>query len=189
GEAHETVKHRMESDVDFSNASPQNDDDELTLAKTLVNIKRSVVKDKGKAIMQEFEPPKKIKKREMIQIGHDEELAQKLHTEELAKKEVASKSSQAHDIDWSDPAVIRYHTLQNRSFSIAEVRKNMCMYLKNQGGYKLSHFKGMKHEDIRPIVERVRDQNHAFVPKDSEIGKEVMKRSVTPSNLSTQRNV
>ncbi|GJW05868.1 hypothetical protein Tco_1568291 [Tanacetum coccineum] len=41
-------------------------------------------------------------------------------------EEVASKSRQAHDIDWSDPAVIRYHTLQNRSFSVAEVRKNMC---------------------------------------------------------------
>ncbi|GKC21272.1 hypothetical protein Tco_1023422, partial [Tanacetum coccineum] len=157
-----------------STASPQNDDDEITLAKTLVNIKRSAVKDKGKAIMQESKPPKKIKKREMIQIGHDEELAQKLHTEELAKstarqeqekydfekalelqkqlderEEVAFKSSQAYDIDWSDPA----------------------------GGYKLSHFKGMKYKDIRPIFERVWDQNQAFVPKDSDIEKEVMKRS------------
>ncbi|GJW00392.1 hypothetical protein Tco_1555643 [Tanacetum coccineum] len=81
----------------------------------------------------------------MIQIGHDEELAQKLHVEELAKstarqeqekydfekalefqkqlderEDVVSKSSQVHDIDWSDHAVIRYHTLQNRSFSVAE---------------------------------------------------------------------
>ncbi|GKD83522.1 hypothetical protein Tco_1350361 [Tanacetum coccineum] len=31
------------------------------------------------------------------------------------------------------------------------------------------------YEDIRPIFERVRDQNQAFVPKDSEIEKEVMK--------------
>ncbi|GJX92618.1 hypothetical protein Tco_0347204, partial [Tanacetum coccineum] len=30
----------------------------------------------------------------------------------------------------------------------------MCMYLKNQGGYKQSHFKGMSYEDIRPIFER-----------------------------------
>ncbi|GJY27983.1 hypothetical protein Tco_0403750 [Tanacetum coccineum] len=36
----------------------------------------------------------------------------------------------------------------------SEVRKNMCMYLKNQGGYKLSHFKGMSYKDIRPIFER-----------------------------------
>ncbi|GKA69251.1 hypothetical protein Tco_0775315 [Tanacetum coccineum] len=202
GEAHETAEHRMESDVDFSTTSPQNDDDELTLAKTLVNIKRSAVKYKGKDIMQESEPPKKIKKREMIQIGHDEELAKSTARQEQEKydfkkalelqkqlderEDVASKSSQAHDIDWSDPAVIRYHTLQNRSFSIAEVRKNMCMYLKNQGGYKLSHFKGMKYEDIRPIFERVWDQNHAFVPKDSEIEKEVMKRSGFIQKQSTE---
>ncbi|GJV56997.1 hypothetical protein Tco_1458002 [Tanacetum coccineum] len=40
----------------------------------------------------------------------------------------------------------------------------------------MSHFKGMSYEDIRPIFERVWDQNNAFVPKDSEIKKEVMKR-------------
>ncbi|GJW36345.1 hypothetical protein Tco_0059265 [Tanacetum coccineum] len=76
GEAHDTVGHRMESDdtevVDFSTASPQNDDDEVTLAETLVNIKMSATKDKGKAIMQESEPPKKLKKKEMIQIDYEE---------------------------------------------------------------------------------------------------------------------
>nr|GEV75505.1 putative ribonuclease H-like domain-containing protein [Tanacetum cinerariifolium] len=44
-------------------------------------------------------------------------------------------------------------------------------------GYKQSYFKGMKYEDIRPIFERVWDQIHTFVPKDSKIEKEVMKRS------------
>ncbi|GJY69059.1 hypothetical protein Tco_0472041 [Tanacetum coccineum] len=109
GEAHDTVRHRMESDdtevVDFS-----------------------------KAIMQESEPPKKRKKKEMIQIGHDEELAQKLHAEELVKDTSRQE--------------------QERSFSIAEVRKNMCIYLKNQGGYKQIYFKGMSYADIRPIFER-----------------------------------
>nr|GEU40286.1 hypothetical protein [Tanacetum cinerariifolium] len=79
GEAHETTGHIMESDdtevVDFSIASPEKDDDEITLAKTLVNIKKSAAKDKGKAIMQESEPPKKIKKKEMIQISLDKEMA------------------------------------------------------------------------------------------------------------------
>ncbi|GJU04208.1 hypothetical protein Tco_1114546 [Tanacetum coccineum] len=41
----------------------------------------------------------------------------------------------------------------------------------------MSHFKGMSYEDIRPIFERVWDQNQAFIPMDSEIEKEVMKRS------------
>ncbi|GKA56090.1 hypothetical protein Tco_0755162 [Tanacetum coccineum] len=42
----------------------------------------NATKDKGKAIMQESEQPKKIKKRVQIQMSLDEELAQKLHEEE-----------------------------------------------------------------------------------------------------------
>ncbi|GKD47911.1 hypothetical protein Tco_1276887, partial [Tanacetum coccineum] len=34
----------------------------------------------------------------------------------------------------------------------------------------------MSYEDIRPIFERVWDQNNTFVPKDYKIEKEVMKR-------------
>nr|GEU81824.1 ribonuclease H-like domain-containing protein [Tanacetum cinerariifolium] len=64
----------------------------------------------------------------------DEELAQKLHAKELAK-EIARQE-------------------QERVFSKAEVRKNMCTYLKNQRGYKKSYFKEMKYEDIRPIFKR-----------------------------------
>ncbi|GKG24396.1 hypothetical protein Tco_0395024, partial [Tanacetum coccineum] len=40
GEAHETAEHRM----NFSTVSPQKDDDDTTLAKTLLNIKRSAPK-------------------------------------------------------------------------------------------------------------------------------------------------
>ncbi|GKD59156.1 hypothetical protein Tco_1296665 [Tanacetum coccineum] len=127
---------RLVSTADVSNASE--------LGST-VGVKE---KDKGKAIMQESKPPKKIKKRVQVQMTVDEELAKKVFEEEQAKP-----------------------------FSIAEVRKNMCMYLKNQGGYKLSHFKGMSYEDIRPIFERVWDQNQSFAPKNFKIEKEVMKRS------------
>ncbi|GJU72738.1 hypothetical protein Tco_1264143 [Tanacetum coccineum] len=58
------------------------------------------------------------------------------------RKEGVAETTQAHDIDWSDPAMLRYHAQQNRSFSKVEVW----------------------------------DQNQAFVPKDFEIEKEVMKR-------------
>nr|GEU52994.1 putative reverse transcriptase domain-containing protein [Tanacetum cinerariifolium] len=132
----------------------------------------------------------------------DEELAQKLYAEELSNKtarqekekynlekalelqrqldkreKYVDKADQAQMIDWNDPTVLRYHALLNRPFSKAKVRKNMVMYLKNQEGYKKSYFKGMKYEDIRPIFERVWDQVYTFVPKDSEIKKEVIKRS------------
>ncbi|GKD09936.1 hypothetical protein Tco_1189621 [Tanacetum coccineum] len=116
-------------------------------------------------------------KAEQEQERIDFETALELQKQLNEREEVAAKVDQAHDIDWSDLAVLRYHTLQNRPFSVAEVRKNMCLYLKNQGGYKMSHFKGMSYEDIRPIFEIVWDQNQAFIPMDSEIEKEVMKRS------------
>ncbi|GJT13770.1 hypothetical protein Tco_0860812 [Tanacetum coccineum] len=139
----------------------------------------------------------------------DEDLAKKVFEEEQAKfkaehqqeksnfetalelqKQLDEREevvAQAHNIDWSDPAVLIYHTLYNRPFSVAEVRKNMCMYLKNQGGYKLSHFKGMSYEDLRPIFERVWDQNQAFVPKDSEIEKEQSARESRKKSLARKR--
>ncbi|GJX04275.1 hypothetical protein Tco_0190191 [Tanacetum coccineum] len=124
-----------------------------TAAKNLVYIRRSAEKrkDKGNAIMKEDESSK-------------------------TRIRSVAKADQAHDIDWSDPAVLTYHAVQNKSFSKAEVRNNMCIYLKNQGGYKLSHFKGMKYEDIKLIFESVWDQNQSFVPKDSEIENEVIRR-------------
>ncbi|GJY28805.1 hypothetical protein Tco_0404572 [Tanacetum coccineum] len=95
-----------------------------------------------------------INKEERQRIARDAEIAKQLQEEintarQEQEKEVVAEADPAHVIDWSDPTVLRYHTLQNRSFSVAEVRKNMCI---------------------------VWDQNHAFVPKDSDIEKEVMKR-------------
>ncbi|GJZ33673.1 hypothetical protein Tco_0579109 [Tanacetum coccineum] len=156
-------------------------------AANLVYLKRSAEKRKykGKSIMKEDESVQKKTKKQLEQerLGHEEaiRLQEQINEEErqriardaeIAKQlqeefdrarqeqEVVAEADQAYDIDWSDPAVLRYHALQNRSFSVAEVRKNM----------------GMSYEDIRLIFERVWDQNHAFVPKDSEIEKEVMKR-------------
>ncbi|GJV40488.1 hypothetical protein Tco_1418928 [Tanacetum coccineum] len=140
-------------------------------------------KDKGKASMHQSEPPKKIKKRVQVQMSVDEELAKKVFEEEQARfnaeQEARFKAKQEQErIDFETALELqKYHTLQNRPFSVAEVRKNMCLYLKNQGGYKISHFKGMSYEDIRPIFKRVWDQNQAFIPMGSEIEKEVMKRS------------
>ncbi|GJW96036.1 hypothetical protein Tco_0177844 [Tanacetum coccineum] len=145
---HDTAEHRKESELD---------DDDRTLAETLLNIKRSAAK--VKAIMQESEPPKKIKKKEMIQISLDEEFAKSFYKEEQAQilhdeiyakqveaqwiadeERIPQEAKQADKrkkvINWNDLDVLRYHAVQNRPFSKVE----------------------------------------AFVPKDSKIEKEVMKR-------------
>nr|GEU57232.1 hypothetical protein [Tanacetum cinerariifolium] len=76
-----------------------------TVAENLVYIRRSVEKrkDKEKAIMKE---DKYVQKK-------DAEIAKQL-------QEAIAKADSAHDIDWNDPAVLRYHALQNRSFSVAK---------------------------------------------------------------------
>ncbi|GJY03661.1 hypothetical protein Tco_0369601 [Tanacetum coccineum] len=194
---------------DVSTASRLDSTADVSTASELGGTAGIKAKDKGKTIMQESEPPKKIKRRVQVQISADEELAKKVFEEEQARfnveqeamfkaeqeqeridfetalklqkqlddrEEVVAKDDQAHVINWNDHSVIRFYAQQNRSFSKAEVRKNMCMYLKNQGGYKMSYFKGMSYEDIRPVFEKVWDQVNAFVPKDSELENEVMKR-------------
>nr|GEV88966.1 hypothetical protein [Tanacetum cinerariifolium] len=117
----------LDMDVDISLVSPHAADQGRKSDETKA-------RDKGKVVMQESMPTKKIKKRIQVQMSIDEELARKLHKEELArfnaeqeaidiarKEKVIAEGDQAHDIDWSDPAVIRYDTLQNRPRSVTEV--------------------------------------------------------------------
>ncbi|GKC85489.1 hypothetical protein Tco_1141206 [Tanacetum coccineum] len=63
----------------------------------------------------------------------------------------------------------------------------MVMYLKNQGGYKMNYFKRIKYEDIRPIFEKVWDQNQSFVPIDSEKEKGSEKKGSRKKSLARKR--
>ncbi|GKA27221.1 hypothetical protein Tco_0713389 [Tanacetum coccineum] len=129
----------------------------VTTAKNLVYTRRSAEKknDKGKGIMIEPETEKKTKKQlEQERLGHEEavrmqeqlneeetqriardaEIGRQLQeeinkaTQEQEKQEVITEADPTHVIDWSDPAVLRYHAQLNRPYSVAEVRKNMVMY-------------------------------------------------------------
>ncbi|GKB06959.1 hypothetical protein Tco_0835192 [Tanacetum coccineum] len=167
-------------------------------------------KNKGKGIMTEPKPEKKTKKQlEQERLGHEEvvrlqeqlneeetqriawdaEIARQLHEEinKAGQERVVAKDDQAYVIDWSDPAVLRYHAQLNKPYSVAEVRKNMVMYLKNQGGYKMNYFKRMKYEDIRPIFKKVWDQIQSFAPMDSEKEKGSKKKGSRKKSLARKR--
>ncbi|GJS82665.1 hypothetical protein Tco_0749206 [Tanacetum coccineum] len=174
-----------------------------TASESLVYIRRSAKKkkDKGKAIVIEDESVQKkskkkvqeerlgykeairlqeqINEEERKRIARDAEIAKQLPKEydKVGKKESVTEVDIAHVIDWDDPVVIRYHALQNKPRSVADVRKNMMVYLKNQGGYKIKDFKGMSYDDIRPIFEKVWDQIHSFMPMDSEEEVKRLKRA------------
>ncbi|GJT51509.1 hypothetical protein Tco_0977666 [Tanacetum coccineum] len=151
-------------------------------------------KDKGKAIMTEPEPKKKSKKEieqerlslaeairlqeqmdeaQRAQIARDKEIARQWEEEE--RQRVVSEDKSSQKIDWNDPSVIRYHAQKMKPKTVAQARKNMVKYLKNQGNYKISDFKRMSYNEIRPIFEKVWDFNQQIEPMDEEHGSEKMK--------------
>ncbi|GJX47868.1 hypothetical protein Tco_0273058 [Tanacetum coccineum] len=151
-------------------------------------------KDKGKAILIEEEPKKKSKKdleqeqlsyaeairleeqmneEQRAQIARDAEIARQWDEEERKRAMDAAKSTEK--IDWNDPSVIRYHSLKMKPKSIAQARRNMIKYLKNQGNYKITDFKGMSYNDIRPIFEKIWDFNQNIKPMDEEQGSKKQK--------------
>ncbi|GJW18763.1 hypothetical protein Tco_0026199 [Tanacetum coccineum] len=148
-----------------------------TAGGTVTYTRRSAEKrsrqDKGKAIMIEEEPKKKSKKEleqerlsyaeairleeqmneeQRAQIARDEEIARQWDEEE--RKRAMDEAKSTKKIDWNDPSVIRYHTQKMKPKTVAQARRNMIKYLKNQGNYKISDFKGMSYNDIRPIFKK-----------------------------------
>ncbi|GJS43581.1 hypothetical protein Tco_0568624 [Tanacetum coccineum] len=166
--------------------------------------------DKGKAIMIESEPKKKsmkeleqerlsfakairleeqMNKEQRAQIARDEEIARQWDEEERQRAMAEAKSTKK--IDWNDPSVIRYHTLKMKPKTVAQARRNMIKYLKNQGNYKISDFKGMSYNEIRPIFEKVWDFNQQIEPMDSEHGSEKMKspEKIEEEDVDTQEEM
>ncbi|GJT52043.1 hypothetical protein Tco_0978200 [Tanacetum coccineum] len=99
------------------------------------------------------------------------------------RQQVPTEATQSKGIDWNDPSVLRYHALKNKHVSIAQARRNMITYLKNQGGYKESYFKRMSYNDIRPIFERVWDHVNTFIPIGSELKKGVHSAFLTDTPM------
>ncbi|GKD64430.1 hypothetical protein Tco_1306538 [Tanacetum coccineum] len=160
-----------------------------TAGETATYSRRSAEKrkDKGKGIMTDEEPKKKSKKEleqerlsfaeairieeqmheeQRAQIARDAEIARQWEEEE--KKKAMDEAESTKKIDWNDPSVLRYHSLKMKPKSIAQARRNMIKYLKNQGNFKMTDFKGMSYNEVRPIFEKLWDFNQKFVPLDAE---------------------
>ncbi|GJV20999.1 ribonuclease H-like domain-containing protein [Tanacetum coccineum] len=91
-----------------------------TAAENLVYIRRSAEKKKDKEAVRLQE---QLNEEETQRIARDAEIARQLHKEinKAGQERVVAKDDQAHVIDWSDPAVLRYHAQLNRPYSVAEV--------------------------------------------------------------------
>ncbi|GKC83304.1 hypothetical protein Tco_1139021 [Tanacetum coccineum] len=135
----------------------------------------------------------------------DERIAQKLDEEEKAKaaarkkqekidfekalklqKQFDQERKEADDIDSNkiveqvqerqSGSMIRYQALKKKPVTIAQATKNMKIYLKNMAGYKMTNFKGMRYEQIRPIFEKEYNKVQTLFQKNPEVGNTEKKR-------------
>ncbi|GKD13514.1 hypothetical protein Tco_1197921 [Tanacetum coccineum] len=80
------------------------------------------------------------------------------------RQQVPTEATQSKGIDWNDPSVLRYHALKNKPVSIAQVRRNMITYLKNQGRSEVE--KGLSKQ----VKEKLQSNN-----KEEKVEKEDVK--------------
>ncbi|GJR22513.1 hypothetical protein Tco_0971040 [Tanacetum coccineum] len=65
--------------------------------------------------------------------------------------------------------MIRYQALKKKPVTIAQARKNMMVYLKNMANYKMSYFKGMSYDQIRPIFEEEYRKVQTLFKKNTDV--------------------
>ncbi|GKB70181.1 hypothetical protein Tco_0931593, partial [Tanacetum coccineum] len=156
------------ANIQVSTASPP----KVSIAVPHVYTRRSA-KDIGKAIMEDHATPKKVKKRTQVQLKRE---ARALQEEEEKRLNLEAARELQRQLDQRQ---------ENKLVLIAQARRNMITYLKNQGGYKESYFKRMNYNDIRPIFERVWDHVNTFIPIRSKVKKDSSK----PSKRETSKIV
>ncbi|GJS53206.1 ribonuclease H-like domain-containing protein [Tanacetum coccineum] len=133
----------------------------------------SLVQDEGTSLIQE-DVETQGRTSADTEILLDQEEPTKL-VEDLGSGEKGEKEISTAEVPVSTASAIlrrQRSNLNKKDLGIKKLLdcKNILMKKKEKG------LSGI-YEDIRPIFERVWDQNQSFVTKDSEIEKEVMKRS------------
>nr|GEV81420.1 hypothetical protein [Tanacetum cinerariifolium] len=154
------------------------------LAKKLFEEEQAIFNVERKARSKAEQEQEQEQEQERI----DFEAALKLKEQLDEREEFIAKDDQAHDIDWSNPAMIRYHALQNRTRYVVEVRKNMCIYLKNQGGNKwMQRLKRskvviqryslvvVKNKNLKRSAQKRKDKGKAIM-HESQPSKKIKKR-------------
>nr|GEZ07801.1 hypothetical protein [Tanacetum cinerariifolium] len=132
----------------------------------------------------------------------DEQIAQRLHDEEIKKAAAREKQEkddlerakvlqQQYDdkeenIDWNVVVeqiqekyldnIRKYQSLKKKQVFIAQARKNMIIYLKNMVGYKMKHFRGMTYDKVRPIFEREYKKVQTLFKPDKDVEEPTKKR-------------
>nr|GEV59172.1 hypothetical protein [Tanacetum cinerariifolium] len=151
----------METEVDLG-AELQGrleEKDKVNAAAKEVNAAESTVFDDVEVTMTMAQTLIKMKAKKARIL--DEQMGKSLHDEEV--EQAVAREKQEQD-DFKRAQELQYQ----KPISIAQARKNMIVYLKNMAGYKMSHFKGMTYDQVRPIFEREYNKVQTFLKPDRD---------------------
>ncbi|GJS14782.1 hypothetical protein Tco_0409254 [Tanacetum coccineum] len=138
-------------------------------------------KDKGKAIMTKSEPKKKSKKElEQEKLSFAEAIRLQEQMDEEQRAQITKDEERGGG--YGGRGVDETKTLPSKAVILVK-------YLKNQGNYKISDFKGMSYNEIRPIFEKFWDFNQHIEPM--EHGSEKMKspEKIEERDVDTQKEM
>ncbi|GJZ75604.1 putative ribonuclease H-like domain-containing protein, partial [Tanacetum coccineum] len=135
-------------------------------------------KDKGKSILEEPEPTKKmtISDFDAAQIARDAEIAIQLQVDLQAEKNERSNNLMERAKFLAEiivaqrkfKAAQRSTEIRSRPPTKSQLRNLMMMYLKNMGGYKHSQLKSKTFAEIQGLYERQKRVIDDFKPMDSD---------------------
>nr|GEV77279.1 arginine--tRNA ligase, chloroplastic/mitochondrial [Tanacetum cinerariifolium] len=105
----------------------------------------------------------------------DEQIAQKLHDEEVQKAAARDKKEKV-DLERAQVLQKQYDDKEENIDWESQARKNMIIYLKNMVGYKMEHFRGMTYDKIRPIFEMEYKKVQTLFKPDKDVEEPKKKR-------------
>ncbi|GJR39905.1 integrase, catalytic region, zinc finger, CCHC-type containing protein [Tanacetum coccineum] len=171
----------------------------VSTASRVVSTAGVKAKDKGKGVMQESEPLKKIKKRVQVQMSIDEELAQKVHEEEQtrfnAEQEAKFKAEQEQErLDHEAAMKIQGEldaTERQRMDQVHQAAQGFTndewddilarvaadKDFNQEGCYTLKQLKALSFEEVKGIFKATMRKVQSFVPMDSELEVQRLKRA------------
>ncbi|GKA27404.1 hypothetical protein Tco_0713572 [Tanacetum coccineum] len=151
--------------------------EDISTAKTLVYIRRSATKDKGKAKMDESEPKQTKTKLQQRQERAGYEAAVRLiQAEEREKYFEAEKVRLLTELINQRK---RYFTQQraeerrNKPLTQAQQRTYMSNYIKHMGSHTLQQLKRLSFDELKNLFEATMRSVCAFVPMETEMKREV----------------
>ncbi|GJR54782.1 hypothetical protein Tco_1405303 [Tanacetum coccineum] len=162
--------------------------DDITMAETLVYIRKSSAKDKRKGKMVESKTIQTKTKLQQEQERLGFEAAVRLQAGTLRKREAVDLPGSFQ----SEERVFcctRAKERRNKPPTQAQQRTYMSNYIKNMGGYTLQQLRGYSFDEIKTLFKTTMRSVNTFVPIENEVDRAVLELAAGSSKRDAEEEL